>query len=174
MFNEFFQEWLPAFLEAKRLASSTPERAIEETSRPSVSKLRKQYLEAALTRFDKRKEYTTLHRTLLHKRSIATAEDKLRPIIVTHSRKQKSALTEIIRAFRRNVEFHDGEPRILPSQRQDSESLLHTFLDETDRELQDVDIVDRWVKVHFDTVKDVERKRIEEQKKRSASVAEFV
>jgi hypothetical protein len=77
----------------------------------------------------------------------------------------------MIRAFRRNVEFRDGEPRILPSQRQDSESLLHTFLDETGRELQDREAVDKWVKVHFDTVKDVERKSMEEQKKRSASVA---
>lgn len=171
MFNEFFQEWLPAYLEAKRLASSTPENATEETSRQSVSKLRSQYLQAALPRFNKRQEYTTLHQTLLHKRAIATAEDRLRPIIATHSRKQKSALAEMIRAFRRNVEFRDGEPRILPSQRQDSESLLPTFLDETGRELLDREAVDRWVKVHFDTVKDVERKRMEEQKKRSASVA---
>jgi hypothetical protein len=171
MFNEFFREWLPAYLEAKRHASSTPERASDESSRPSVSKLREQYLEAALSRFDKQQEFRTLHQTLLHKRAIATAEDRLRPIIATHSRKQKSALAEMIRAFRRNVEFRDGEPRILPSQRQDSESLLPTFLDETGRELQDREAVDRWVKVHFDTVKDVERKRMEEQKKRSASVA---
>lgn len=171
MFNEFFQEWLPAYLEAKRLASSTPERVIEETSRPPVSKLRERYLKAALSRFSKQQAYTTLHQTLLQKRAIATAEARLRPIIATHSRKQKSALAEMLRAFRRNVEFCDGEPRILPSQRQDSESLLPTFLDETGRELLDRDAVDKWVKVHFDTVKDVERKRMEEQKKRSASVA---
>ena len=171
MFNEFFKVWLPERLEAKRLASSSPERATKEVSRPSVSKLREQYLKAALSRFDKQKDYTTLHQTLLHKRAIATAEDRLRPIIATHSRKQKSALAEMIRSFRRNVEFREGEPLILPSQRQDSESMLHTFLDPTGRELKDREAVDKWVKVHFDTVKDVERKRMEEQKKRSASAA---
>lgn len=171
MFNEFFQVWLPAYLEAKRLASSTPEHATEEVSRTPVSKIREQYLEAALSRFNKQREYNALHQNLLHKRGIATAEDRLRPIIATHSRKQKSALAEMVRAFRRNVEFRDGEPRVLLAQRQDSESLLHTFLDQTGRELQDRDAVDKWVKVHFDTVKDVERKRMEEQKKRSASAA---
>ena len=153
------------------LASSSPERATKEVSRTSVSQLREQYLEAALSRFNKQREYNALHQNLLHKRGIATAEDRLRPIIATHSRKQKSALAEMVRAFRRNVEFRDGEPRVLLAQRQDSESLLHTFLDQTGRELQDRDAVDKWVKVHFDTVKDVERKRMEEQKKRSASVA---
>ncbi|KAM0707856.1 hypothetical protein Q7P35_004505 [Cladosporium inversicolor] len=171
MFNEFLREWLPKHLEAKQATSNSQERATEQVPRPSVSKLREQYLEAALTRFKKHEDYTTLHQILLHKRGIATAEDRLRPIIATHSRKQKSALAEMIRAFRRNVEFRDGEPRILPSQRQDSESLLGTFLDSTGRELQNRDAVDKWVKVHFDTVKDVERKRVEEQKKRSASVA---
>jgi hypothetical protein len=171
MFNEFFKEWLPPHLKAKLAGSSSPERANEKVSRTSVSKLREQYLKAALSRFDKQKEYTTLHQNLLHKRGIATAEDRLRPIIATHSRKQKSALAEMVRAFRRNVEFRDGEPRILPNQRQDSESLLHTFLDPTGRELQDREAVDKWVKVHFDTVKDVERKRMEEQKKRNASAA---
>ncbi|GAB7330629.1 hypothetical protein MBLNU13_g02201t1 [Cladosporium sp. NU13] len=171
MFNEFLKVWLPAHLKARKAASSTPERATEEVSRTSVSKLREQYLEAALSRFDKQNEYTALHQNLLHKRGIATAEDRLRPIVATHSRKQKSALAEMVRAFRRNVEFRDGEPHILPSQRQDSESLLHTFLDQTGRELQDKEAVDKWVQVHFDTVKDVERKRMEEQKKRTASAA---
>ena len=171
MFNDYFREWLPTHLNAKRLAPITPEHATEQVSRPSVSKLREQYLDAALSRFDKQKEYNALHQNFLHKRGIATAEDRLRPIIATHSRKQKSALAEMVRAFRRNVEFRDGEPRILPTQRQDSESLLHTFLDQTGRELQDKDAVDKWVKVHFDTVKDVERKRMDEQKKRSTSVA---
>lgn len=171
MFNEFLKVWLPAHLKARKAASSNKENAPEEASRTSTSKLREQYLEAAFSRFGKEKEYSTLHQRFLHKRGIATAEDRLRPIIAMHSRKQKSALTEMVRAFRRNVEFRDGEPQILPSQRQDSESLLHTFLDQTGRELQDRDAVDEWVKVHFDTVKDTERKRMDEQKKRSASVA---
>lgn len=59
MFNEFFKEWLPAYLEAKMLASSSPERATKEVSRTSVCQLREQYLEAALSRFNKRKNYTS-------------------------------------------------------------------------------------------------------------------
>ena len=171
MFNEFFKEWLPAHLEANKATSSPSKSPADGASRPSISNLREQYLEAALSRFNKRKEYNTLHRTLLHKRAIATAEHRLRPIIAAHSRKQKSALAEMIRAFRRNVEFRDGEPRILPNQRQDFESLLHTFLDPTGRELQNRDTVDAWVKVHFDTVKDVERRRMEEQKKKQIAGA---
>jgi hypothetical protein len=46
-------------------------------------------------------------------------------------------------------------------------------LDETGRELLDRDAVYKWVRAHFDNVKDVERKRMEEQKKRSASMAGF-
>ena len=174
MFNLFFQEWLPAHLKAKEAALNSPESMAEDRPHTSLSQLREQCLQEALSRFGKQQEYTVLHQNLLHKRAIATAEDKLRPIIAQHSRKKKAALAEMIRAFRRNVQFHDGEPRILPNQHQDSESLIHTFLDHTGRELQDFAAVDEWVKVHFDTVKDVERKRAAEQhkeRKRGADAA---
>jgi hypothetical protein len=73
-----------------------------------------------------------------------------------------------MRAFRRNVEYRDGQPCILAQGLQDIDSLLPTFLDETGRELQDSEAVDAWVRVHFDTVKDVERSR---KTKRTEGVA---
>jgi hypothetical protein len=175
MFNSFFGEWLPVHLKSKEVALVSSEGMADNYPHPTLAQLREQCLQEALLRFDKWNEYTILHQNLLHKRAVATAGERLRPIIKMHSRKQKSALAEMMRAFRRNVEFRDGEPHILPSQRQDSESMLHTFLDHTGRELQDFNAVDEWVKVHFDTVKDVERKRVAEQQKnkRTANSAGF-
>lgn len=171
MFNSFFNEWLPAHLEAEETAIDSPQPKAYEDLRPSLSQLRQKYLDAALLKFDKREEYSTLHQALIYKRALQTAEAKLRPIIAMYSRKKGSALAEVVRAFRRNVEFRDGQPSILPSQQQDSESLLSTFLGQTGRELRDSEAVDKWIKVNFDTVKEIERQRAEEKKKRSASVA---
>lgn len=172
MFNTFFAEWLPAHLDGREAATSPSKSTIEETLGPSLSQLRQKYLEEALIFFGKEKQdqYNALHQNILHKRTLETAEAKLKPIIAVHSGKTKHALAELVRAFRRNVEFRDGQPCILPNAKRDSQSLLHTFLDATGRELQDSEAVGAWIKVNFDSVKDVERKR---EKKRAGMVQDL-
>lgn len=169
MFNTFFAEWLPAHLDAREAGTS---HSVEETPGPSLSQLRQKYLEEALIFFGKERQdqFNILHQNILHKRALGTAEAKLRPIIEAHSGKTKSALAELVRAFRRNVEFRDGQPYILSNAKRDSQSLLQTFLDVTGRDLQDSESVNAWIKVNFDQVKDVERKR---EKKRAGMVQEL-
>jgi hypothetical protein len=170
MFNEFLKEWLPEHLDKKGITirSSESEEEDDQKRRSIISQTRQKWLEAALETFNKRAEYTKLHQNLLCKRALETAEFKLRPIIAQHSRKNGKALAELMRAFRRNVEFRDGQPRILAQGVQDADSLLPTFLDTTGRKLRYSEAVDAWVKVNFDTVKDVERSR---KTKRSEGVA---
>jgi hypothetical protein len=161
MFNEFFKKWLPEHLEKQgsTIPPSESEEEDDQQRRSAISKTRERWLDTALGTFKKRGEYNELHQNLLFKRGLETAEARLRPIVARHSRKSGKALAELMRAFRRNVEFRDGQPCILEQGLQDAESLLPTFLDETGRELQDSQAVEAWVKVNFDTVKDVERSR---------------
>lgn len=172
MFNSFFAEWLPAHLEAREASGHSLPSESEANTSPSLSTLRQRYLGEALNFFGtpKRDQYNALHQNILHKRALETAEAQLKPIIAEHSGKTKSALAELVRAFRRNVEFRNGQPSILASARRDSQSLLSTFMDETGRELQDRDAVSAWIGAKFDHVKDVERKR---EKKRAEIVQEL-
>lgn len=164
MFNRFFADWLPAHLTAKNTATDPSSNDADQNLLLPLSQLRQTYLEEALKFFNKREQYTTFHQALLDKRGLETAEARLKPIIAKHSRKTGKALAELMRAFRRNVEFRDGQPCILAHERQDTDSLLNTFLDHTGRELQDSEAVDAWIAVNFDEVKDVERKRKENRK----------
>jgi hypothetical protein len=161
MFNEFFKKWLPEYLRKHGITAqpSESEQEDDQQRRSAISQIRESWLDTALGTFKKRGEYNKLHQNLLFKRALETAEARLRPIVAIHSRKSGKALAELMRAFRRNVEFRDGQPCILDQGLQDAESLLPTFLDETGRELQDCEAVDAWVRVNFDTVKDVERSR---------------
>jgi hypothetical protein len=169
MFNEFFKEWLPDHLEKQGITIRPSDSEEDDQQRRStIFQTRQRWLDTALGTFKKRKEYNKLHQNLLFKRGLETAEARLRPIIASHSRKSGKALAELMRAFRRNVEYRDGQPCILAQGLQDIDSLLPTFLDETGRELQDSEAVDAWVRVHFDTVKDVERSR---KTKRTEGVA---
>jgi hypothetical protein len=161
MFNEFFKEWLPEYLEKHGITTHPSDSEEEDDQRRhfTISQIRERWLDTALGTFKKRGEYNKLHQNLIFKRALETAEARLRPIVAIHSRKSGKALAELMRAFRRNVEFRDGQPCILDQGLQDAASLLPTFLDETGRELQDSEAVDAWVRVNFDTVKDVERSR---------------
>lgn len=168
MFHSFFA-WLPVQLKMQGIAIDAPDET-DQQRRATLSQLRQKYLNEALETFDKRDDYTTLHRVLLSKRALETAEARLKPIIAKHSRKSGKALAEMLRAFRRNVEFRDGQPCILAQSVADAESLLHTFLDQSGRELLDGGAVDGWVEVNFDEVKEVERKRKAERSGKVAGV----
>lgn len=173
MFKRFFEEWLPETLDARRTAGerTTTTTVDESTSikqqerettperRLRLSQLRQLYLDDALTFFDKRAEYDTMHAAFLRKRSSETAAHLLKPIIAEYSGKKDKKLTELVRAFRRNVKMGDNGPEILEERLTDVDSELLTFLDDSGRELRQEERVRDWVGANFDIVKEVERTR---------------
>lgn len=177
MFNSFFGEWLPKCLDEREPTSGPPTRLADEDPLPPLYELRQRYLKEALNTFshgndDTIKEYMTKRLAIMNRRALETAELKLKPIIKTHSRKKDSALSELVRAFRRNVEYDydDGTPVILDQARSDTDSRLYTFLDHSGYELLDSEAVDAWIKANFDHVKEVERQR---EKERSVALEGF-
>ena len=175
MFNDFFGQWLPKHLEEREAASSPSLGSIEHDAHPSLSELRQRYLQEALDAFtrdnnDIRTQYSAKLKAMLHRRDLSTAEHLLKPIIKTHSGKKDHNLSELVRAFRRNVEYRDGTLAILDQARSDTDSRLHTVLDASGRELQDSEAVDFWVRINFDRVKEVERQR---EKERGAALEAF-
>jgi hypothetical protein len=167
MFTEFFENWLPAHLNTRKRtheAISDDDTVMKITlSRPTLQELREKYLEKALVFFDKREEYTTLRAAFLHKRNIEHATFKIRGIIAEQTKQSKKGLADSVKAFRRNVAFHDGKPMILDKARSDTDSALYTFLDESGKELQDPEGVSKWVEANLELVKQTERKRARER-----------
>lgn len=163
VFNIFINGWLPDHLKSKGIDISA-----DAEANPPLSQLRQQYLTEALEFFDKKAEYNKIHRTIVQHRGVETATSKLRPLLATHSRKKDRALNELLRAFRRNVAYVDGKPIILAQARSDTNSQLHTFLNQSGKELQDHEGIEAWVKANFDSVKEIERER----EKKRVGVAE--
>jgi hypothetical protein len=167
MFTQFFETWLPYRLSTrKRLheAMSGDDSDTEITlPRPTLQELRERYLKKALTFFDKSEEYASVRAAFLHKRNIEHATFKIRGIIAEHTKQSKKGLADSVKAFRRNVAFHDGKPIILDKARSDTDSALHTFLDASGKELQDPEGVSKWVGSNIDLVKQTERKRARER-----------
>lgn len=169
IFVRFFREWLPKTLDARRAAAAgASENGAEgagedrETSperRARLAELRHQYMDEALAFFGKRVEYDTMHTAFLRKRANETAAHLLKPIIAEYSGKKDKKLTELIRAFRRNVKMGGNSPEVLDTRRSDVDSELWTFLDESGRALKHEARLSDWIRLHFDTVKEVERTR---------------
>jgi len=161
MFNTFFGQWLPDHLEARETSLGRSGNSTKQDPRASLSERRQQYLEEALNTFstnnDKRDLYTAKHKAILQARGLAMAESKIRPIIKTHS--GKNDVSELVRSFRRNVEYRDGTLVIMDQAHSDTDSHLPTVLDATGRQLQDFEAVNSWIKANFNTVKEVERQR---------------
>ena len=175
MFNEFLGEWLPKHLEEREAASSPSLGLTGQHAHAPPSSLRQRYLQEALDAFshannDLRSQYTAKLKAMLHRRDLSTAELLLKPIIKTHSGKKDHNVSELVRAFRRNVEYRDGTLAVLDQAHSDTDSRLHTALDASGRKLQDLGAVDLWVKINFDRVKAVERQR---EKERSAALEGF-
>lgn len=162
MFTNFFDEWLPARLNTRKRSHDALS-SENEANPPTIPQLRAKYLEKALTFFNKHEEFSTLHAAFLLKRKTEHATFKLRAIIAQHTGKKGKGLADSVKAFRRNVAFHETRPVILDKSRPDSDSVLHSFLDESGIELQDPEGVSEWVKVNHDRVKEVERKRARER-----------
>lgn len=167
MFTYFFEKWLPAHLKTRKRsyeAISSDDSDTQMTPpRPILQELREQYLKKALTFFDKHEEYATLRAAFLHKRNIEHATFKIRGIIAQHTKQSKKGLADSVKAFRRNVAFHNGQPVILDKARSDADSALYTFLDGSGKELQDPQGVSKWVEANLDLVKQTERKRARER-----------
>jgi hypothetical protein len=167
MFTHFFEKWLPAHLKTRKRsheAISGDDSDTEMTPpRLSLQELREQYLEKALDFFDKRDEHASLRAAFLHKRNIEHATFQIRSIIAQHTKQSKKGLADSVKAFRRNVAFHDGKPVILDKARSDTDSALYTFLDDSGKELRDPEGVSKWVEANLELVKQTERKRARER-----------
>lgn len=166
MFTKFFDEWLPARLNTRKRSHDALSGEDEADMMPppfALQQLRNKYLDRAVVFFDKRGEYESLHSAFLHKRNIEHATFKIRNIIALHTSKKGKGLADSVKAFRRNVAFQTGQPVILDKANPDTDSALHTFLDESGTELKDPEGVSEWVKTHHDLVKETERKRARER-----------
>lgn len=173
MFTKFFDEWLPAHLNTRKRshdALSSRQEANMVLPQSALQHLRAKHLERALVFFNKRNEYSSLHAAFLHKRGVGHATFKIRNIIALHTSKKGKGLADSVKAFRRNVAFQDGQPVILNQARPDTDSALHTFLNESGTELQDPDVVSQWVKNNHDRVKEAEKKRAREREVADAAL----
>jgi hypothetical protein len=167
MFTHFFETWLPAHLNTRKRLHEAISGDDSDTQmmppRPTLRELREKYLEKALVFFDKNEEYASARAAFLHKRNIEHATFKIRGIIAEHTKQSKKGLADSVKAFRRNVAFHDGKPIILDKARSDTNSALHTFLDASGKELEDHKGVSKWVEANLELVKQTERKRARER-----------
>jgi hypothetical protein len=158
MFLRFFNDWLPSQLEEAKPDTSAREGNTATNEPLTLSQLRTKYLSEALNFFHKDSHYASLRAALLRKRANETAAVQLRALLAAHSGEQDAKLTELVRAFRRNVAYlNPSGPVVLDHARTDAESWLYTFLDEGGMRLRDWERVDVWVGENFERVKGVER-----------------
>lgn len=154
VYRRFFFEWLPARM---------PEisETFEETEqKEKIANLRQKYLNDAVDFFNKRAIYDEMHHSMVLAINNAVAANLLRPLIVKHSNAKAKKLGELVRAFRRFVEFdEDVAPYVARTAHADAESQLHRWLDRDAAGFEDAAAVDDFVRINWQKLKEVERLR---------------
>lgn len=154
VYRKFFFEWLPA---------RTPEMnetfdKIEQAEK--IANLRQLYLNRAVDFFDKRATFDEMHRSVCLAVNNAIAANLLRPLIANYSNAKAKKLGELVRAFRRFVEFNEGGlPCVVQTAHADSESQLYRWLDGDTAGFKDVAAVDGFVRIYWWKLKELERLR---------------
>lgn len=154
VYRRFFFEWLPERMPAMSIEYEKEQQAKE------IVQLRQQYLDEALEFFGKLSVYEEMHRPVVLAVNNTIAANLLRPIIAKHSAAPAKKLGELVRAFRRFVEFdEDGSPHVTQTPHTDEEGQLHRFLGTDAQRLKDEHATDEFIKDNWQRLKELERQR---------------
>lgn len=161
VYTRFFDEYLPKhFGVSEEESDGTASDSGSGQKEPNFAAKRASYLQEALTTFDKRDEYTSLHQALVLSIKNQTAEYLVKPLVATASGKQGKGLTEILRSFRRWIVIDgDGRADVAGKPHTDQEAQLYRWLGEGGAELRDENAVSRWIESNWDVVRSCERHR---------------
>lgn len=167
LYFNFFDEWLPKKYGMDGDEADGDDQAkdskSQESSAEEVNALdREQLRDEAIKFFEKKAEFDTMHDVLRISVCNLSAERLLKPIIAKHSDTKDKKLAEIMRAFRRWVDFDEGrQPFVLTVPHTDVESQLYCFLQSYDNlAFHDLITVEKWVEEHWEELKGLERQRI--------------
>lgn len=154
VYRRFFFDWLPERMPEMSRTSEKDEQRVQ------IAQLRQRYLDEALDFFDKRAIYNEVHRVMVSTVDGAIAANLLRPLITKHSGAKAKKLAELVRAFRRFVEFdEDRRPCVAAVAHTDADSQLPQFLNDEKTGLANATGADEFVQLRWQTLKERERQR---------------